>query len=41
MSFMSQRLIEPEDIVQINISSRAVIGVVGVTGACAQIGAPV
>jgi phenylacetate-CoA ligase len=41
MSFMSQRLIEPEDVVQITISSRAVIGVVGVSGACARIGAPV
>jgi phenylacetate-CoA ligase len=41
MSFMSQRLIEPDDVVQISISSRAVIGVVGVSGACAQIGAPV
>ena len=41
MSFMSQRLIDPQDIVQISISSRAVIGVVGVSGACARIGAPV
>jgi phenylacetate-coenzyme A ligase PaaK-like adenylate-forming protein len=41
MSFMTQRLIGPEDVVQISISSRAVIGVTGVAGACAQIGAPV
>src|SRR5205085_1232275 len=41
MSFMNQNLIEPDDIVQVNISSRAVIGVTGVTGACARIGAPV
>jgi len=41
MSFMNQNLIEPEDIVQVNINSRAVIGVSTVTGACARIGAPV
>lgn len=41
MSFMSQRLIDPQDIVQISISSRALIGVAGVSGACARIGAPV
>ncbi len=41
MSFMNQNLIEPDDVVQVNISSRAIIGVTGVTGACARIGAPV
>lgn len=41
MSFMQQDLIEPDDIVQININSRAVIGVSTVIGACARIGAPV
>ena len=41
MSFMNQNLIEPEDIVQVNINSRALIGVSTVTGACARIGAPV
>jgi phenylacetate-coenzyme A ligase PaaK-like adenylate-forming protein len=41
MSFMNQNLIEPDDVVQVNISSRAIIGVTGVTGACAKIGAPV
>ncbi|HEX2027880.1 MAG TPA: AMP-binding protein [Nitriliruptorales bacterium] len=40
MSFMNQNLIEPEDIVQVNINSRALIGVSTVTGACARIGAP-
>lgn len=39
MSFMNQNLIEPEDIVQVNINSRALIGVSTVTGACARIGA--
>lgn len=41
MSFMNQNLIEADDVVQVNISSRAIIGVTGVTGACAKIGAPV
>jgi phenylacetate-coenzyme A ligase PaaK-like adenylate-forming protein len=41
MSFMNQNLIEPEDVVQVSISSRAIIGVTSVTGACAKIGAPV
>jgi phenylacetate-coenzyme A ligase PaaK-like adenylate-forming protein len=39
MSFMNQNLIEPDDIVQVNINSRALIGVSTVTGACARIGA--
>lgn len=41
MSFMTERLIEPEDVVHIGISARGTLGVMSVAGACAAIGAAV
>ena len=41
MSFIAQELVEPDDVVQVSISSRAVLGVSVFAGACARIGAPV
>lgn len=41
MSFMTERLIGPEDVVHIGISARGTLGVMSVAGACAAIGASV
>lgn len=41
MSFMTERLIEPEDVVHVGISARGTLGVMSVAGACAAIGASV
>jgi phenylacetate-CoA ligase len=41
MGFLGQRLIEPDDVVQIGIAARQSLGVTGVAGACARIGASV
>lgn len=39
MSFMTERLIEPDDVVHVGISARGTLGVMSVAGACAAIGA--
>lgn len=41
MSFLSERLIEHEDVVHVGISARGTLGVTSVAGACAAIGASV